>query len=198
VTGSCDSIERSISSITSAWLEEARQGVQEAWSRLHRAYRPLVCWWCARGGIPAQDIDDVAQDVFAALARSLASFEHQTFRGYLWTVTRNKIRDYWRGRQTGPAAWGGNTLEQVLDHVEADSNRSVGSADQATKILFDAVVQMVRGEFSEQNWNAFWQVAVEGKPAADVAEALGMTRNMVYLARTRIMRRIREEFGGAG
>ena len=182
--------------MTSVWLEEARQGGQEAWSRLHRAYRPLVCWWCARGGIPPQDVDDVAQDVFAALAKSLAVFEHESFRGFLWTITRNKIRDYWRGRPQVPQAWGGSSIDQVLANIEAESHRSVGPADQATKVLFDAVVQLIRGEFPDQSWNAFWQVAVEGKPAADVADALGMTRNMVYLARTRILRRIREEFGG--
>lgn len=190
-----DSIERSISSITSSWLQNAKDGQGQAWSRLHRAYRPLVCWWCGKGGIPPQDIDDVAQDVFAALAKSLATFDHQNFRGFLWTVTRNKIRDYWRGQQRRPAAFGGSDLEYVLDNVEAESNRSAGPADQATKIVFDAVVQAVRGEFSERNWNAFWLVAVEGKSAAEAAAALGITPNMVYLARTRIMRRIREEFG---
>lgn len=181
--------------MTSAWLEEARGGGDEAWRRLQQTYRPLICWWCGRSGIPAQDIDDVAQDVFAALANSLKTFDHRNFRGFLWTITRHKILDYWRGRNEIPAACGGSTMQQVLANVEAESSRRVGAADQATKILFDAVVRMVRAEFSDQDWNAFWEVAVESRPAAEVAAALGMTRNMVYLARTRITRRIREEFG---
>jgi RNA polymerase sigma-70 factor (ECF subfamily) len=95
-------------------------------------------------------------------------------------------------------AGGGSTLQQVLANVEADSSQDIGPADQATKILFDAVVRMVQGEFSEQDWQAFWQVTVEGKSAAEVAAALGITPNVVYLARTRIMRRIRKEFGNDG
>lgn len=198
MTDSSDSIERSISSITSTWLQAARGGDEQAWRRLHQSYRPLICWWCGRNGIPAQDIDDIAQDVFAALAKSLTNFDHQTFRGFLWTITRNKIRDYWRARQDCPVAGGGSTLQQVLANVEADSSQDIGPADQATKILFDAVVRMVQGEFSEQDWQAFWQVTVEGKSAAEVAAALGITPNVVYLARTRIMRRIRKEFGNDG
>ena len=155
----------------------------------------MICWWCGKGGIPAQDIDDVAQDVFAALAKSLSAFDHQNFRGFLWTITRHKILDYWRARASGPDACGGSSMHELLANVEAESSRRVGAADQATKIVFDAVVRMVRAEFSDQDWNAFWEFAVEGKPAAEVAVALGVTRNVVYLARTRIARRIREEFG---
>ena len=181
--------------MTSTWLEQAREGGDQAWRRLQETYRPLICWWCGRSGIPAQDIDDVVQEVFAALAKSLAAFDHRNFRGYLWAITRHKILDYWRGREANPAACGGNTMQQVLANVEAESSRRVGAADEATRIVFEAVVRTVRAEFSEQDWNAFWEVAVEGRPAAEVAAALGITRNVVYLARTRITRRIREQFG---
>ncbi len=195
LTDSSDIIEQSVSSITTSWLEQARHGDNDAWLRLDRSYRRLVCWWCAKAGIPNQDIDDLAQDVFAAVAVALRTFEHQTFRGFLWAVTRNKIGDYWRRRNKLPASWDGSSIERILADVEAESHRQAGPSDQATKIVFDAVVHRVKAEFSEKDWRAFWMNAVEGVPAAEAAATLGVTRNQVYLAKSRILRRIRLEFG---
>lgn len=161
-----------------------------------KAYRSLVCWRCGRSSIPNQDIDDLSQDVFAAVAKALACFEHKTFRGFLWTVTRNKIQNYWRRQSKHPMAQGGSSIQQILANVEAESSRKLGSVDQTTKIVFDGVVQIVRGQFTEQDWQAFSHFAVEGRTAADVAETLEISRNQVYLSKSRILRRIRQEFGG--
>lgn len=194
VTDSDDSIERSISSMTTSWLERAKAGDDDAWNRLDKVYRRLVCWWCLQGEIPARDVDDVVQNVFASLASGLANYEHKSFRGWLWTITKRKIQDYWRCRNVRPIGQGGSTIEDILARMEAESSRTEGSVDQTTKIIFDAIVSLVKGEFSEKNWRAFWRVVVDGKPPADAAEELGMTRNQVYLAKSRILRRIREAF----
>jgi RNA polymerase sigma-70 factor (ECF subfamily) len=195
VTDSSDNIEQSVSSITTSWLEQIGNGDQEAWKRLERAYRRLVCWWCGKSGVPAQDIDDIVQEVFAAVVTGLANFEHKSFRGYLWTITRNKVQDYWRRNNKQPQAAGGSSIQEILASVEAESDQSIGSVAVATKIIFDAVVEMVKGEFSDGDWQAFWQCTVEETPVAEVAESLAITRNQVYLAKSRILRRIREEFG---
>jgi RNA polymerase sigma-70 factor (ECF subfamily) len=196
VTDPSDSIESSVSSMTSGWLDRATHGDNDAWKRLESAYRGLVCWWCRKCGVPVQDIDDLAQDVFTALAQSLPTFDHRSFRGFLWTITRNKIHDYWRQCNREPLAPGGSSLQVLIANVEAESSHMVGSVDTATKIVFDAVVRVIQQEFSATQWNAFWQFAVEGRRAAGVAMELGITRNQVYLAKSRILRRIRVEFDG--
>ncbi|MCO6458839.1 MAG: sigma-70 family RNA polymerase sigma factor [Pirellulaceae bacterium] len=188
----------SIDSTASTWLRQARAGDSLAWRKLVRVYRPLICWWCARGGVAVQDIDDVAQEVLGGVASALEGFERESFRGFLWGIARHKIADYWRTRHAQAASPGGSTMQQLLAELEAESEQLAGANDQATKIVFDAVVELIRGEFSERDWSAFWQVTVEEKSAADVADSLGITTNMVYLAKTRIKRRIREEFGDAG
>jgi RNA polymerase sigma-70 factor, ECF subfamily len=197
VTDQNDSIERSVSSITSTWLERARQGNGEAWERLVSTYRGLVCWWAAKSGIQRQDIDDLVQEVFAAVAIAMPGYEHESFRGFLWSITRNKIQDFWRSRYRQPLGVGGKTFQEVLANVEAESSCKVGSVDAATKLVFDAVVRMVQGEFSATQWEAFWRVAVDGHTAADVAESLGISRNQVYLAKSRILRHIRTAFEDA-
>lgn len=194
LTDTNDSIEQSLDSITSSCLRQARAGNDHAWQRLVALHHKLVCWWCAKSGIPRSDIDDLAQEVFAGAYASFASFEHQSFRGWLWRITKNKIVDYWRRRQKETTAQGGSSIQELLDQVEAASSQRVGAVDRATKLVFDAVVALVQSEFSERDWRAFWDVAVEGMPVAEAAHKHGITRNQVYLAKSRIRRRIREEF----
>lgn len=159
-----------------------------------RTHRGLVCWWAAKRGIPRQDIDDLVQEVFAAVAKAIATYEHESFRGFLWSITRKKIQDYWRSRDGRPLVVGGSTFQEMLSDVEAESSGDIGPVDAATKIVFDAVVRMVQGEFSATQWEAFWRVAVDGQAAGDVATALGISRNQVYLAKSRILRHIRAAF----
>lgn len=181
--------------MTSSWLSSAKAGDAEAWLRLVKAYGNLVCWWCHKGGIPAQDVDDVSQDVLAGVAASLSNFQHKSFRGFLWRVTYNKIQDYWRTRNRHPVAAGGSSIQEVLSNIEVESSQSVGVVDTATRIVFDSIVQLVREEFSERDWQVFWEYAVDGKNATSVAESHDITRNQVFLAKSRILRRIRSQFG---
>lgn len=195
MTDDSDSIDQSISSMTSSWLGSAKAGDAEAWRRLVRVYGNLICWWCRQGGIPAQDVDDVAQEVLAAVSRALSDFDHHSFRGFLWSVTSHKIKDYWRARHRQPQLQGGANIDELLKNVEAETHQPRGAVDTATRIVFEAVVQLVRGEFCERDWQVFWEYAVERRDAAAVAEAHGVTRNQVFLAKSRILRRIRSEFG---
>ena len=176
-------------------MAHAKDGDDVAWQRVVVLHYKLVCWWCARSGVPTSDVDDLAQEVFAGAYKSFANFERESFRGWLWRITKNKIADYWQSRNKQTVAQGGSTIQEVLDQVEAESSSRDGAVDRATKLVFDAVVSLVRGEFTDRDWQAFWDVSVEGKTAAEVAENLGITRNQVYLAKSRIRRRIREEFG---
>ncbi len=92
-------------------LADAQQDDQAAWGRLVHLYAPLVAAWCRRLGVAEQDVVDVLQEVFAAVASNLVRFRkerpHDTFRGWLSTITRNKVRDYFRRRADRPAAVGG-------------------------------------------------------------------------------------------
>jgi RNA polymerase sigma-70 factor (ECF subfamily) len=183
--------------MATSWLERAQQGDAEAWRRLDSAYRRLVRWWCLKSRLPSRDVDDVVQDVFATVLQAIQRFqrlEQGSFRGWLWTITKRRIMDYWEDRNAEPLGPAGGPIGQLLDDVEAESCRVEGEADRATKIIFDAVVSFVKSEFSETDWNAFWKVAGEGQSPAAVADELRITRNQVYLAKCRILRRIRQEF----
>src|SRR5947209_20458017 len=83
-----------------SWLDRVKAGDADAWDRLVNLYAPLVYHWCRLSQIQTADAADVLQEVFLSVARNVASFRKQrtedTFRGWLRTITRNKIIDHYR------------------------------------------------------------------------------------------------------
>ena len=77
---------------------------------------------------------------------------------------------------------------------EAAEEADPSGEEEERKILYRRAVEFLRKEFEERTWQAFWQVAVEERPPSDGASELGMSVNAVYLAKSLVLRRLREEF----
>ena len=188
-------------------LIDAKQDDPAAWARLVRLYEPLLAAWCRRLKVAEQDVPDVLQDVFAAVAANLDRFRKErpddTFRGWLSMIARNKVHDYYRRRADRPIASGGTEawlrLAQVADpEALADRGGDVDD-DVAESVAFSEVLQRalhaIRAEFHEQTWQAFWSTVVEGRAAGDVAEALSMQPGAVRVCKSRVLARLRRELG---
>lgn len=189
-----------VDSISTNLLNGARQGDQAAWQRLVEIYLPLVYWWCKRKGLQEADTLDVGQEVLVAVAKNLGAFRRDrrkdTFRGWLRRITENAIRDHFRRKQKQVHGPGGGEPRKVTGGV-SDAVIDASDVSQATEvqILYSRMVELVRGEFSEKDWQAIYRVFAQGRRPADVAEDLGITRNQVYLAVSRVRKRLREQFG---
>jgi RNA polymerase sigma-70 factor (ECF subfamily) len=167
-------------------------------------YAPLVAAWCRRWGVAGQDVTDVVQEVFAAVARNIERFRKEqpedTFRGWLATISRNKVHDYFRRRGDEAAAAGGTEawmrISQVCDPQgeEIDGEEVAAEAEEFGGVLQRAI-ESIRGEFQERTWEAFWRTVVEGKAAADVAAELGMQPGAVRVSKSRVLWRLRRELG---
>jgi len=171
-----------------------------AWRHFVTLYGPLVYGWARRVGLRDEDAADVTQDVFRAVARGAPHIRHSrpgdTFRGWLRTVTLNKVRDFWRGQANRPQAAGGTDAQHLLLHI-ANADAESGSVVAAeTGGLLRRTLELVRTEFEARSWDAFWRVTVEGRSPGDVARELGLTTNAVYVARSRILRRLRDLLSG--
>ena len=178
-------------------LDRARHHDEPSWRRLAALCGPLVEHWCRRGGARPEDAADVTQEVLLAVSQGLERFERRgpgSFRGWLRGITRHKLLDYYRRSERQAAAAGGSTALERLQEVPDPEPGSDEDADEMSG-LYRRALDLIRGEFEERTWQAFWGVVVEGKSPADVAESLGVRVNVVYIARSRILRRLREELG---
>jgi len=189
------------SSTSRTLLERVRADDAAAWDRLVRLYAPLVFYWCRRWGLQDEDAADVFQEVFLAVATHIGDFQKRqpgdTFRGWLRTITSNKILDLFRRRRRDPGGVGGSEAQDRLAVLPAPlvpEEPSVADS-QAERGLFYRALEGVRAEFEPRTWQAFWKTAVEGRAAPDVADALGMSPGAVRVAKSRVLHRLRAELG---
>lgn len=184
-------------------LSGLRGGSDDAWHRLVDLYAPLARSWCLQCQVPEHRIPDVLQDVFLAIHRSIDRFEyrHETagFRGWVWMITKNKIRDHFRAASAETDGRGGSTamryLAEVADPLLPDEAPSEASE---TAALLHRAMAMVRVEFRSTTWDAFWRATVLGQPTAQIAEELGISAASVRQAKSRVLRRLRQQLGELG
>ncbi len=182
-------------------LARVRANDAQAWQRLSDLYGPWVYHWCRKSGFQAADAADIVQEVFCSVANGISEFQKErtsdTFRGWLRTITRNKIRDRFRGQACQAEAVGGTDAQLRLaeipdprsdDPTDVDDRREIGS-------LFGRALRFVQAEFRDRTWEAFWRTTVDGQETADVAVELGISENAVRQAKSRVLRRLRAELG---
>jgi RNA polymerase sigma-70 factor, ECF subfamily len=194
--------EDSHSSITSrSLLERVKQDDPEAWDQLVGLYAPLVFQWCRSWGLREQDIADIFQDVFQAVAAHVGGFRKEragdTFRGWLRTITRNKVHDHFRRLGREPEGVGGTDAQARLAEVPAPSPHedSSLSVERGERELLSRALELIRPEFAERTWQAFWRTAIEERSAPEVAAELAMSAGAVRVAKSRVLQRLREELG---
>jgi RNA polymerase sigma factor (sigma-70 family) len=178
-----------------ARLRDVRNG--DAWSEFVAIYSPLVYRYSRRRGLQSTDAADVTQDVFRAVARSMERFEYDPsrgrFRAWLITVTRSKLRDLLARRERESQGVGGTAAQERLDAVASSDQEEAFVEGEYQRCLFDWAATEVRAEFEETSWQAFWQTNVEGKSTQEVAASLGISVGAVYIARSRVLARLRQK-----
>jgi RNA polymerase sigma-70 factor (ECF subfamily) len=182
-------------------LLRARTGQEEAWKDLTDLYRPLIIGWLNRQGVPAVDLEDLSQDVLLSVVQHLPSFEHSgqrgAFRSWLRTIVCNRTTDYWRAAGTGAAASGGSgaaaALQQIAD-PDSDLNRQWD--EEHDRYVLGCLLDLVDQEFEPTTVRAFRRLALDGASGAEVAGELGLSVAAVYMAKSRVLQRIRQEAEG--
>ena len=168
-----------------------------AWRRLVDLYGPLIFSWGCRGGLSQEDAADVLQEVFTSVAKAIRRFDPAArgrFRGWLWTITRNKIQDHYRRSAGRPEGQGGDTaLQQLAELPESWDDNASDVTRLEVRSLYHRALKLIRSDFQESTWQAFWLAVVEERPTAEIAESLGLSANSVRQAKSRVLRRLRAE-----
>jgi RNA polymerase sigma-70 factor (ECF subfamily) len=170
------------------------------WRRLHDLYAPLLRAWLARADITGADAEDLAQEVMMVVVRELPAFEWRgpgAFRAWLRAILLHRVRDFCRARQRRPAAPGGTAfLERLAELAATDSPLSRLWDREHDEFVAARALERVRVDFAPATWEAFHRHVLDARPAAEVAAALGVSLNVVLLARSRILKRLRQELRG--
>jgi RNA polymerase sigma-70 factor (ECF subfamily) len=168
------------------------------WNRLQAIYLPLISRWLGRVLGLGVEADDLAQEVFVVVIRELPRFQRRregSFRAWLRQVTVNKVRTY-RRRRHRRLTVGLDPADGFLDSLADPSGDLAREWDaEHDRHVFEKLLSIVRPDFSSTTWQAFRRFALDDVPAATVAEEMGVTVNSVLQAKSRILKRLREEAG---
>jgi len=191
-----------VSQTSISLLERLRLSADSAdWNRLVELYTPLIRGWLLRHDVPAADADDLTQDVLGVVVRELGDFQHNqrtgAFRAWLRTIAVNRLKGYWRGRQHAPQPAGDSEAARRLEQLE-DPHSSLSQLwdQEHDRHVMGRLMQLIEPEFPLAWWQAFRRHVVEGVRASAVAAELDVSVNVVLLAKSRILRRLRQEAAG--
>ena len=171
----------------------------DAWNQFVELYAQLIYGFARKRGLQDADAADLMQDVLRSVARNAPKMEYDpsrgTFRGWLYTVTRNKIYNFLNGQRHRPRGTGDTDAHERLDATPArDGNGPEADWEREyQRRLSGRAMELVKDEFQPATWRAFWETAVEGKPAAEVGAGLQMSPGAVYVAKSRVLARLRSK-----
>jgi RNA polymerase sigma-70 factor (ECF subfamily) len=179
-------------------LRDPRDG--GAWSEFVDVYAPLVYRFCCKQGLQDADAADLTQDTLRSVAGAIGRLDYDpargSFRGWLFTIVRNRLRDFLQKRGRQDHGTGDTAMLDWLEQQPDRSDRLAGEWEREyDRQLLLIAAERIRRQFQEQTWQAFWRTAVDGESGKDVARALGLSVAAVYLAKSRVMARLKEAVG---
>jgi RNA polymerase sigma-70 factor (ECF subfamily) len=167
-----------------------------AWAQFVEIYTPLIYRYCRTRGLQDGDAADIAQETMRAVAQAIARFEYNPqrgkFRNWLLTVVQSRLGNLVAQRQRQPELAGETTLQLNLERDSADKDDPVWR-DDYYRTLFSWAAQRIRGDFQESTWRAFWQTTIGERDGKEVAESLGLSVGAVYVAKSRVLARLKQE-----
>lgn len=182
-------------------LIRAQNGETSAWNDLTDLYRPLILGWLNRQGVPARDQEDLSQEVLLRVVKHLPHFEHSgqrgAFRSWLRTIVCSRTADYWKEVDASTVVKGGSGATAAL-HELADPDSALNRQwdEEHDRYVLHCLLLLVEEEFEPLTLQAFRRLALDGVSGAEAAEELGMSVAAVYIAKSRVLQRIRQEAGG--
>lgn len=174
---------------------------EHAWAEFTAIYSPLIYRLARRKGFQDADAADLVQEVLRSVASAIDRWDPDpargSFRHWLFRIARNSMINLMASRRRHPQGAGGNGLDDLMESQPSPSPEdSVLFDEEYRRQLFHWAAEQVRPEMRGPTWSAFWGTAVEGRKAKEVADKLGLSVGAVYMARSRVLARIRQVVEG--
>jgi RNA polymerase sigma-70 factor, ECF subfamily len=182
-------------------LIRAQAGDEAAWKDLTDLYRPFLVNWLRHQNLREADREDLAQEILVSVVKYLPAFQHSgrpgAFRSWLRTIAANRLNDFWRSRAPQTPVSGGSGVAEVLSQVaDPDSALNRHWDEEHDRYVLRCLLDLVEEEFEPNTFRAFRRLTLDDASGNAVASELGMSVGAVYVAKSRVMRRIREEAAG--
>jgi RNA polymerase sigma factor (sigma-70 family) len=179
-------------------LIQIRDGANHgAWREFVDLYGPVVYGFARKRGLQDADAADLMQDVMRSVSTAIGRLDYDrnqgTFRGWLFTITRNKVFNFLSARRIRPQGSGDSTTNRMLDSHPDEHEGSDTWEVEYQRRLASIAMERVKSEFQENTWRAFWLTAVEGTAVADVAKEVGLSAGAIFVAKSRVLARLKEE-----
>src|SRR5438132_1652620 len=182
-------------------LQRLRANEADAWHFMVQLYTPLVYRWAARGKVTGADADDLAQEVFRAAVGALPQFHRDrpgdTFRGWLRGITRVLTKKHFSRQGRNPRAAGGTDVLQRFQQIpdpNSDADELPEEPSEANT-LYRRALELVKNQFEEKTWQAFWLTAIDGRSPDEGAPQLGVSAAAVRKYKSRVLHRLKTEIG---
>jgi RNA polymerase sigma-70 factor (ECF subfamily) len=182
-------------------LERARAGADRAWDRLVALYQPLVYHWLRRQALSHHEAEELTQEVLLVVHKELGAFAHPgapgAFRGWLRVVTAHRAKAFWKAGRLRPAAAGGSDFHAAVEQLE-DPNSGLSRVwdREHDEHVLRSLLELMDGEFEPRTLRAFRRQVLDGAAAEEVAAELGMSVGAAYVAKSRVLARLRKEAAG--
>jgi RNA polymerase sigma-70 factor (ECF subfamily) len=170
---------------------------EQAWEEFLEIYEPLVYRLARRKGFQDADARELTQEVFFAVSRAVDRWDPDrtrgTFRGWLFRIARNAMINHLNRQRRHPRGTGDTGMNEMLAEQPAANDEETAIVElECRRGIFQWAAEQVRRDCQETTWRAFWLTSVEGQEIKAVAEMLGITPGAVYVARSRVMARLRK------
>lgn len=193
--------EASTPSIGTSMIFRLKSEDSAAWNQTVELYSPLVFHWCRSKKLGSADAADVTQEVFVSVANSIHRFVRKpgcSFRGWIYRIAMNKVMDFFRTKARAISATGGSDANLLLNEIPFDKADQL--AEEATgqvqgSLLLHRALAQIESSFAKKTWSAFWRSVVEGVDTNTIASELELTPNGVRQAKSRVLRRLRQQLG---
>ena len=168
----------------------------DAWARFVEIYGPLIYGFVRKRGLQDADAVDLVQDVLRSVAGAISRLEYDPargkFRAWLFTIVKNRLRNTLKVQARRESGSGDSAVaEQIANEPAPDDWQVQWEADHQRR-LFGWASEQVQAEVEDRTWQAFRKTAVDGSSGKEVARELNMSVAAVYLAKSRVMARLKE------
>jgi len=167
-----------------------------AWQEFVKLYGPVIYGFARKRGLQDADAADLMQDVMRSVSAAIGRLDYDrqqgTFRGWLFTITRNKIFNFLSARRIRPQGSGDSATNQLLNSHPDEEDGSAAWEMEYQRRLASLAMEQIKSEFQDNTWRAFWLTSVEGASAAEVSKQLGLSPGAIYVAKSRVLARLKE------